>query len=97
MLRLTTLRPTQTPQTARDLFQRTLLELVELLDLPYDTVKHILAEVAAKVAPPPRTVGASKQLLASSFRCKVDGQLHYSGMVPWHHGALRKAHNRCLL
>ncbi|KAI7845396.1 hypothetical protein COHA_001101 [Chlorella ohadii] len=43
-------------QTARDLLQRTLLELVELLDLPVSTVKRILAEVAAKVAPPPRTV-----------------------------------------
>ena len=66
--------PTQTPQTARDLFQRTLLELVELLDLPYETVRHILAEVAAKVAPPPRTVGGWVLLLASSFMFKVVGR-----------------------
>lgn len=42
--------------TARDLFQRTLLDLVELLDLPYDTVKALLAEVVARVVPPPQTV-----------------------------------------
>ena len=54
-----TLRPFMPPpQTARDLFQRTLVELVELLDLPYPPVKRILAEVAAKVVPPPRTVRA---------------------------------------
>ena len=42
-------------QTARDLFTRTLLDLVELLDLPYDTVRQILQEVAARVTPPPQT------------------------------------------
>jgi hypothetical protein len=42
-------------QTARDLFTRTLLDLVELLDLPFDTVRQILQEVAARVTPPPQT------------------------------------------
>lgn len=42
--------------TARDLFSRTLLDLVELLDLPYDTVRQILREVAARITPQPQTV-----------------------------------------
>ena len=71
-----TLASNRTLQTARDLLQRTLLELVELLDLPVSTVKRILAEVAAKVAPPPRTV--------SPFQCATGvagqhGQAHFSG------------------
>ena len=42
--------------TARDLFSRTLLDLVELLDLPYETVRFILREVAARITPQPQTV-----------------------------------------
>lgn len=43
--------------TARDLFGKTLLDLVELLDLPYHTVRQILHEVAARITPQPQTVG----------------------------------------
>ena len=53
-------------QTARDLFTRTLLDLVELLDLPYDTVRQILQEVAARVTPPPQT--ALQMLTAAAAR-----------------------------
>jgi RAD51-like protein 1 len=41
--------------TARDLFSKTLLDLVELLDLPYHTIHLILAQVAAKITPAPCT------------------------------------------
>ncbi|KAL4420437.1 hypothetical protein ABPG75_010093 [Micractinium tetrahymenae] len=41
--------------TARDLFARTLLDLVELLDLPYDTVKAILGDVARRIVPQPQS------------------------------------------
>ena len=44
-------------RTASDLFTRTPLDLAELLDLDYDTVHFILREAAAKVTPPPQTVG----------------------------------------
>ena len=53
-------------QTARDLFTRTLLDLVELLDLPYDAVRQILQEVAARVTPPPQT--ALQLLTAAAAR-----------------------------
>jgi RAD51-like protein 1 len=42
-------------RTAKDLFSLTLLDLVELLDLPYEVVEGILRDVAAKVAPTPVT------------------------------------------
>ncbi len=45
--------------TAAALFGRTLLDLVELLDLPYDTVQYILREVAVRVVPQPQTVRCS--------------------------------------
>ncbi|KAL4424690.1 hypothetical protein ABPG77_004497 [Micractinium sp. CCAP 211/92] len=41
--------------TARDLFARTLLDLVELLDLPYETVRAILRDVAARIVPQPQS------------------------------------------
>ncbi|KAI3430763.1 hypothetical protein D9Q98_009175 [Chlorella vulgaris] len=50
--------------TAAALFGRTLLDLVELLDLPYDAVRHILQEVAARITPPPRTALAMLQAAA---------------------------------
>lgn len=45
--------------TARDLFARTLLDLVELLDLPFEAVRAILKDVAARIVSQPQTVSAS--------------------------------------
>lgn len=42
--------------TARDLFARTLLDLVELLDLPYEAVRAILRDVAVRIVPQPQSV-----------------------------------------
>jgi hypothetical protein len=47
--------------TAAALYGRTLLDLVELLDLPYDTVQYILREVAVRIVPPPQTVRCAVQ------------------------------------
>lgn len=41
--------------TARDLFARTLLDLVELLDLPYEAVRAILRDVAVRIVPQPQS------------------------------------------
>lgn len=51
--------------TARELFSRTVLELVEMLDLPYQAVAQVLLEVAAKITPPPTTVLALLQQAAA--------------------------------
>lgn len=40
---------------ARDLFARTLLDLVELLDLPFEAVRAILKDVAARIVSQPQT------------------------------------------
>jgi RAD51-like protein 1 len=41
--------------TVKDLYSRTLLDLVEVLDLPYETVQSLLQHVANKVVPQPVT------------------------------------------
>lgn len=53
-------------QTAGSLFARTEVDLQELLDLPLEAVRGLLAAVAAHVAPPPVTVswGACSSLSA---------------------------------
>ena len=64
--------------TARDLFSRTLLDLVELLDLPYETVRFILREVAARITPQPQTVrrgGGRAGLLARSAEGRAGAEL----------------------
>lgn len=59
-------------QRAADLFGRTLLDLVELLDLPYQAVRQILREVAARITPAPQTVragGCKASLTAAGGGC----------------------------
>lgn len=63
--------------TARDLFQRTPLDLVELLDLPHETVRHILTAVAARIVLPPQTVrgqGVNGGALPGALRVRVTAQ-----------------------
>lgn len=75
--------------TARDLFARTLLDLVELLDLPYETVRAILRDVAARIVPQPqsvrqaeqscyRSVSAAEGGSAAGFAVRASVVLHFS-------------------
>jgi hypothetical protein len=58
--------------SARDLYDRTLVDLVEVLDLPLQAVEQILRDVAAKIVPAPVTVRAPL-LMALAWAARIRG------------------------
>jgi hypothetical protein len=79
-------------QRAADLFNKTLLDLVELLDLPYDAVRQILHEVAARVTPTPVTVRAAAHAACCYYRylpCQPPWAKLRCGVALWPSGLCR--------
>ncbi|GAB4819790.1 hypothetical protein N2152v2_006836 [Parachlorella kessleri] len=72
--------------TAKDLFARTPLDLVELLDLPYETVQQIRLDVAVRITPAPHTAldlwkqAAERPVHLPSTLTPLDEALH--GGIP---------------